>query len=113
MGILAFFRKIIPPIFLSDEEVFRRVTPEFLSKQRVKMITPQKYFKWLMAEYFKLGAIVEERKIKRTKLPEWWIEKAEIIEKEIKETGNLLGISPLKNEEDKLSRVLRKIVYKI
>jgi len=111
MGIFDFLRKIIS--IFSGEEAFNQLTPEFFAKQKIKMITPQKYFKFLMKKYLELCALVEERKLKGMSWPLNWIDKAKLIEKEIEETANLIGVSPFKDGKEKLSETLEKLIHKI
>lgn len=76
------FLDFIKDIFISPDTSFKKLTPDYFLRQRMKMNSQDDYFKWLLKEvtyYTALARMVEE---KGRPIPQSWIDGIRLIESE-------------------------------
>ena len=80
MGLLNFLKEI----FSGSEAAFKRLTPELI-KEKKKKLSPQGYAIWLRREITYYVAILIEVREKGDSVPQDWIDKIEMLKKELTE----------------------------
>jgi len=98
MGILSFLKKIIKQILFFDKEAFSQVTLEFFHQRKRKM-HPKEYLNFLRNEYGFLWSLVDDRLMEGINIPEHWVDKIILLEKEIEETARLIGQDPFRGKK--------------